>query len=405
LESAEDTNGNRVEYSYVKDAGQIYLSEVRCGLHATETSEFFRLSFAYDDLRPDKLTDYRGRFRCETRLRLRSVTLKLGERRVRHWAFDYDETKALTQLGKFTAFGDERTDLGPDALLNEDFLPPIEFDYSGEALGADAGIEEVGPFLNISMSSGEARLTDLDRDGLPDVLLYENGKYHSMKNLGPGNGFGPLTEFTTTAFYPDLNDPAIRLADLRGDGTLKLLVDEGDGLYFREFTSATTLGPDVDFTLPGNFPLSDPAVQTVDIDNDRAMDFMAVDFDRFSFIISGGGDTPNTFYETPPSPVAANVSFASGWQLADMNGDRVPDLVALATTNGGGVVFYPGMGWGEFDAAVTISGGPADQDLGSRDLAGLTLVDLDGDGLSDLVQVESGLVLRTKLMSYWFPEL
>lgn len=393
LESAEDPNGNRVEYDYVKHEGQIYLSEIRYGLHATEISSHFRVVFAYDQARPDKLADYRGRFKAVTAKRLRAVTAFLGERRMRQWRLDYHEGRPLTQLAKFTVFGDERTETGPGAALNEDYLPPVEFGYAESGLGETVAFHEPGPQVFVSLANGEARLTDLNRDGLPDVLLYENGKYHSMVNRGPGQAFGPLTEFTTGAFYPNLNDPATRLADLRGDGTLKVLVDDGGGLYYREFTSATTLGPPMDFALPGHFPLSDPAIQTVDIDNDRAMDFMAADGgDRFAFVISGGGDAANAFYESPPAPVAAQVSFADGWQIADMNGDRMPDLAVIDTMSGGGVVFYPGKGLGEFDAPVAMQGGPTDAQLGSRGRAGLSLVDLDGDGLADLVLVDSGVV-------------
>jgi RHS repeat-associated protein len=392
LESCEDPNGNRVEYSYTKHEGQIYLSEIRYGLHVTETSQHLRIGFAYDELRSDKLSDYRGRFKASTAKRLRTVTAFLGGRRVRHWKLDYHEDRPLTQLERFTAFGDERSETGPDALLNEDYLPPIEFDYAPSALGTEKHFENVGPFNNFNLSQGEGRIVDLNRDGLPDLLAYDNGTYVSMVNRGPGQDFGALTEFTTAAFYPSLNDPATRLADLRGDGTLKVLVDDGGGVYFREFTSATTLGPPVDFPLPGSFSLSDPAIQTVDINNSRAMDFMAVDSDRFSFILSGGGDEPNVFFETPPSTVAPNVSFADGWQLADMNGDRMPDLAVIDTVNGGGVVFYPSMGLGQFDAAITMTGGPADAELGPRGRDGLSLVDLDGDGLTDLVLVDSGFV-------------
>ena len=128
------------------------------------------------------------------------------------------------------------------------------------------------------------------------------------------------------------------------------------------------------FNLPGSFPLADASVQTVDINNSRAMDFMVVDPTRFSFIINGDGASPNTFYESAPTPIAANVSFADGWQLADMNGDRMPDLAVVDTTNGGGVVFYPGKGWGEFDALTAMTGGPSDTQLGSRGRAGLSLV-------------------------------
>jgi len=391
LESAEDTNGNRVEYDYIQDEGQIYLSEIRYGLHAAEPSAHYRISFDYDDIRPDAIADYRGRFRATTRLRLRAITAFLGARRIREWQLDYLEDQALTQLSRFTVFGDERTVTGPGAEKNVDYLPPIEFDYSPQQLGTNVAFVNYGPFMFVSLAAREAELLDLNRDGLPDLLLYEDGRYHSMVNRGPTNAFGPLTPFTSSVYYPPLNDPHTKLADLRGDGTLKILIEDNGETYYREFTSATTLGPDVDFTLPGSFPLTDPQVQTVDINNTRAMDFMAPGFNRFAFLVNGVNMT-NYFFEGPVTPLANQIDFTAGWQFADMNGDRMPDLVAIDTVQGGGVVFYPGMGWGEFDAPVTMQGGPNDGDLATRGLAGLTLVDLDGDGLADLVQVDSGLV-------------
>jgi len=45
LESAQDLNGNRVEYSYLNDAGETYLSAVEFGRHATLPSSFYRLTF------------------------------------------------------------------------------------------------------------------------------------------------------------------------------------------------------------------------------------------------------------------------------------------------------------------------------------------------------------------------
>lgn len=391
IESAQDPNGNRVEYTYQKHGGQIYPAEIRYGLHESLPSNYFRVVFEYDEDRPDPLADYRGRFKALTALRLRSVSAWLGERRVRFWRLDYHENRPLTQLARFTMFGDERAATGASATLNEDFLPPVEFDYSPSVIGASFAFHQPITQSMISFGNGEARLTDLNRDGLPDVLLYSDGRYHSMVNRGQSLGFGPLTAFSSQIEYTPLSSAGLRLADLRGDGTLKVLARDGFGSFYREFTSATTLGPAVDFEM-GDFSLETNDVQTVDIDNDRAMDFMTVDVDRFSFWINGGGDGPNFFYETDPSAVAQNVRFRDGWQLADLNGDRMPDLAAVETVNAGGVVFYPGKGWGEFDSAQLIQGGPTDADLTLRGRGGLSLVDIDGDGLADIVLVDSGVV-------------
>lgn len=394
LESAQDLNGNRVEYSYAKDAGEIYLSAVEFGHHATLPSSFYRLTFHYETNRPDCLTDYRGRFRCETRWRLESTALEFEGRRIRFWKFDYHTTAPFSLLASFTQFGDERSNTGTNALLNTDYLPPVTFDYSLPELGAGRQWTEVGPFQNIRFSIREADLVDLNRDGLPDVLLYDFGRYYSYSNRGPGLPFAASQEFTSPVFYPALDAPTTKLADLRGDASVKVLVEEDGSYYYRAFTSATTLGTDIDYLVPGAFPISDPEVQLVDIDNDRALDFVATDQgdSTFAMVLSRAGSGSATVTKSPPTPLAMNVSFANGWQFADLNGDRMPDLAIIGTVEEGGTFFYPGKGFGEFDAVQAMGSGPNGPTESDRADGGLTLVDLDGDGLADLVSVRSGVV-------------
>lgn len=377
LESAQALNGNRVEYAYVKDAGEVYLSAVEFGHHATLPSSFYRLTFQYETNRPDCLTDYRGRFRCETRWRLARATLEFESRRIRFWRFGYHTNSHLSLLASFTQFGDERSNTGTNALLNTDYLPPVKSDYSLPTLGANRQWTEVGPFQNISLASREADLVDLNRDGLPDVLRFDDGKYHSHLNRGPGLPFGAAEDFMTSVFYPALNVPTTKLADLRGDGGVKVLVEEAGSFYYRPFASATTLGAAVDYLVPGSFPISDPEVQLVDMDNDRALDFVTTDpgDSTFAMVLSRAGTGSATVQKSPPTPLALNANFASGWQFADLNGDRMPDLAIIGTVAEGGTWFHPGKGYGEFDPAQSRGNGPSGPTESDRAEGGLSLVD------------------------------
>ncbi|GAB4172324.1 MAG: hypothetical protein Fur0032_11700 [Terrimicrobiaceae bacterium] len=402
LESVQDTNGNRCEYSYIQDAGQIYLKEVRYGLHTSAPSSAFVVEFHYGSGRPDSFTDYRGRFRSETRLRLVSVTVSLGQRRIRHWQFGYDNDPTVTLLRSFTVFGDNRSTLGAGAAVNKDYLPPITFTYEPSALGSQLTVKSMDGYVP-SFANGEAEFADINRDGLPDLLIRnQDGFYES--SLNTGDGFAEPQAFQQYAMPPIVagsGGDSIRLMDLRGDGSVECFVDEGTDLYFREFASPTEFGPDRDYVRAGNFPLRDPQVQMVDINNDRAIDFVSPDAGGFACLLTNPKDgTSNVFYpavgDPAPSPLAATlaatVDFTAGWRFADMNGDRMLDLVAIGTTEEGGTVYYPSLGYGEFDAAVVMPGGPSDSQLGPRGLPGCDIVDVNGDGLGDLVYVDSGVV-------------
>jgi RHS repeat-associated protein len=393
LEWTQDLNGNRAEYQYFKDSNQIYLDEIRYGLHATAASRFYRIKFGYEAERPDSFTDYRGRFRSETRQRLKEITLFYGERRIRHWKLAYQPDSPVSLLKSFVVYGDERSDLGENGRMNRDFLPPMNFEYSTNAFGTGWQMIQVPGFQAINLGSGEAQLMDVNQDGLPDILLYEQGKFLSSLNQGPGRPFAGLQPFSSPVYYPPLSEPSTRLADLRGDGSTKVLVLDDDGqFYYRHFTSPTTLGRDVDFFIPGNFRLDDAEIRFVDINNDRAIDMMAAEGDSLWFLVNAGEGKTNYIRGPIRPPSNARIRFSEGWQLADMNGDRLQDLVLLGTRQEGGCVVHLCKGWGEFEPAMLMNGGPSDANFGPRRQAAFNWVDVDQDGLSDLVQVESGLV-------------
>src|SRR5262249_56535394 len=72
-------------------------------------------------------------------------------------------------------------------------------------------------------------------------------------------------------------------------------------------------------------------------------------------------------------------------QLADMNGDEIKDLV-VANSGSNNVLVYPGIGDGQFGAALNGGHGY----FTGTNPTGITIADLNGDGRLDLLTANTG---------------
>ena len=408
LESAEDTNGNRAEYTYFKEevrdgegllvGEEIYCDKIVYGLHRDLPSEVFEVRFAYEGGRVDPIMDFRPRFCRETRLRLQTISAHHGARRIRLWRLEYQDDCPVTLLKRFTGFGDERSRTDGGAQLNQDYLPAMEFGYTPCRIGEVWELESVADAPPVLLDKGEAVFVDIDLDSLPDILHEQNGELRSYLNLGRGMEWGDANIFESVPGGFQLASATTRLADMRGNASVDVLWDRGGGLseysYF-SFASPGTfdLGDGDGTPWDTQVPINDPEVQLVDINFDKAIDIMQTDSQNgFCYVINGqveGG--ANTFLDDVPTQAEdLGVQFSDGWQFADVNGDRLQDLVKLQTQEGGGgVLVHYNSGWGGFEKRLIMTGEPIGSEV---NLEELHLSDINQDGLSDCIQVREGLV-------------
>ncbi len=127
VDSSQDPNGNRVEYYYRQDSQQIYPKEIRYGLHTTQPSSFFSVQFGYSTTRPDPFVDCRSRFASTNCLRIETITVSYGSRRIRQWQFGYYTNAPVSLLISVTQFGDDRSATNSTAEPNVDYLPSTTF--------------------------------------------------------------------------------------------------------------------------------------------------------------------------------------------------------------------------------------------------------------------------------------
>jgi RHS repeat-associated protein len=311
----------------------------------------------------------------------------------------------------------------------------VDLNGNGRIDGAALHALDPAP-VSESFLDGDVDFLDVDGDSLPDVLTTEDGQHGYYRNLGR-NRFSPGSSVPISGGpgIPVSGDGAA-LADLDGDGRadfahfpggeddrLRLYRIQADGGPVRWSEAAV-------FDNAPPFGLNGPRVQLLDLDFDKAIDAVySLGNDSWQVCLnSGTGDVDYPPFGNFPGAEdvdrnAAGVLDAGAWscgnrdmpfdadvvfgepgadvQLADMNGDRLQDVVYLQATSdtARAIRYWPNMGRGDFDQKVPMlaDGGTGGEiEVGPLPSTGtqptLKVVDVTGDGLADLVRVDDGVV-------------
>jgi YD repeat-containing protein len=408
VDSSQDPNGNRVEYYYMQDGQQIYPHEIRYGLHATQSSSYFSVRFGYSTNRADPFVDCRSRFASTNRLLLNNITVFFGSRRIRQYQFGYDTNAPVSLLTSVTQFGDDRSQTNNTAQANIDYLPPTHFAYTPYTLSNQPQVQTIYfdpnepnfAFGGEGSSGNHAEFVDINHDGLPDILVNSDNQWRSLLNPGRFTNSWPLSQIITNpppVTGVNLGQASTRLVDLRGDGRAKLMVsqtdvspDQATAFYYYDFVSPTTLGPAQPYLTINGITLGQNEVQFVDLHDDKAMDILRVNGIGPYGFLEGLYTRPGSTNQYLTTPNTYGFDFSQGWRFADMNGDRLQDLVWPIDTDNTKVSLN--LGWGNFAPPYWMSGGPSMSDLNQPGTSGPQLVDLNQDGLADLAVVENGEV-------------
>jgi RHS repeat-associated protein len=421
LERATDTRGNVIEYRYRSFPGeqnlhQKYLASVRYGPGASPWSSFHFVTFGYET-RSDWFEDGRAGFLVRTGQRLKNITIgsqgpQLSSQLVGHRAGDFYEDGNADYLHRrydlayldYAGTNSHWSLLGSVTLVGADgvtALPAARFDYAVShppevisALNAVwTGIDEPPAVMDNALVD----LVDLNADGLPDVLKTESGGgAHTVAvNQGPAPHEGgwairwapPVdVQSSGTAWNFDLASDYTHLADMNGDGLADLVHKSAENAVFY-FANRGQLswGAREDMTLEGAAPpapFGQPGVRTADIDFDKRIDIIqSVDLGG-SIAFRVWFNLGNQSY-APPISVESAGGFdlaQPGVDLPDCNGDRIPDVIRIQP---GAVQVAAGLGYGRFALARTMT--LPDETLDEQQIARARLIDINGDGLADLV--------------------
>lgn len=234
-------------------------------------------------------------------------------------------------------------------------------------------------------------IADVNGDGLPDLLVATTLDQGSLTNPGYANVIlntqGAAGTFKTGVQYPtaSVNPTSMAVADLTGSGQLDLVVATLSGsvsVYIHD-TTPGTFKPAVSYNTGGQ----PNQVVIADVNGDGHPDLVLADLSMQGSVIILWQDAanPGTFVASP-MVLPTQLSTASA-QVADLNGDGLPDIVATGYdangNNGQVLVFYQNAAQpGTFLAAKIFPAGPQPQSV--------KVADMNGDGLPDLVVADFG---------------
>ncbi len=373
LSRSVDTNGNEIRYTYIKDGGNIYLQEIRYGEIGGKGARIIRCEY---ENRLDVISDYRSRALVSTTKRLKQIKIYSESRMIRNYVLEYATASgtSLSLLRKVVMLGSD----GKTA------LPSLIFDY-GTVTASPLTVHTKNP-PPVHLSGGETDLIDIDGDSLPDILYTPSTGHEVYRNLGRGTWEAISQKPQISPAY-HLSTSGVLMGDLNGDGLSDLVVQTSNTFgYFKNTGKPWEKESDwIPYASTVPFSIDGPDTRLLDVNNDGLMDVVVARSQDF-IVYLNHPKTPWIEVLNPGNPTGflftnSNVLFA------DMNGDRMEDLVYL---DANGYIWYlPNMGYGEFGKSeVFMSGSPMLSEAKISDHT-ILLMDVNGDGLADLVQVDS----------------
>ncbi len=402
LERQTDTRGNVIEYRYIRPSNedrQIYLSEIRYGPGEGPWGHYYSVEFVYED-RPDPFTDYRSGFRVRTTKRLSKIDIKYDQTLIRRYVLGYQAHPHWSLLTTVAQFGEDADD--PTAVS----LPVTTFGYPTfgssnpcppiSALGQVIG--STGEPASV-MDTAETELLDINADGLPDLLstdlihlAYIN---RGVQETAPGQRQicwdGPLEMSAADPRVLDfqLSAENVHLADMTGEGIADLVVTDPYSVEY--FTNTGQIGWESGQLMsvqstppPAPFGPGGEHVRTADLDFDKRIDIIKSELGTYLVWFNlGEHQYSEPVYTNGCWQGGQFIDLAdTGVDLADLNGDRLPDVHRIAEV---GVTYWPGMGYGQFDDPIQMMLPPGSSALTIAHIERAKMMDVNGDGLTDLL--------------------
>ncbi len=294
LEEVRDTNNNYISYTYYKDAGQIYPSQIIYSGNSS-TAGVFEVNFDRTS-RTALPALFNTGFSVTTNYRITEIRTEINNT----WARKYTLAYTTPDSGAGSLL-DTIVESGQDDGSTVVTLPAVDFDYQTSASTRSWTLNTSwGLPLPLSVGGDDpgTRMADINGDGLLDILCRNyaaNSTYCDRNNpkVYLNDGDGTWTDVSSTWLFPhdessyDVNDKeyflstsggndrGLRAVDINGDGLADLIRNDGTNSYvYLNTGSGWVYNSSWSFPLPFNTGTSDPGTRMADINGDGLLDLL-----------------------------------------------------------------------------------------------------------------------------------
>ncbi len=453
---ATGNGGNDVQYRYLQDGGNLYIEDIywnSFGSNYGDTESYqHQLHFVYED-RPDAAVSYAAGIRIEQNLRLKRIE-------VRSFQYTPENERPLTRVYLLTyedEFVSIHSRLVQVQTCGKDWdedaggtcMPPLELHYNQiQGIGPDGAtpsptiagfgsfnemVKNISVSPDVSPNEPNVDLMDVNQDGLPDVLItrpeYFGSNHAAVLNTGLDSFEDEAVEIQNPSGWSlNLENLNVSVLDIDGAGNADMLhMPYGSQYHFYRMKGDKNTGfrwVESD-TIPVNnhidFTQDALDIRLVDINNDHLIDIVRSTGTRmqhflnlsafpdhegqFGSLDQNGRPVPGESIDTCVLYRGMMMQFHDGnLQFGDINGDGLMDLVDLKS---GDIAYWPNRGYGQWGVgeAACEAGDYADglevevynsPRFSNPDNEGVSIADLNGDGLADIFQI------RFDAVDIWF---
>ena len=373
LKARVDRNGNRIEYNYFRVGSQLYLESISW-VFTTSGKPLYQVRIKYED-RPDPISDCKPGFDLQTTKRVTEVLVTSEGQRIRSYTFAFDESSGLSRLKKVTQYG---TDSSKPY--------PIQFSMNySEATFTETKSRLVSMKTSVSANfkAGNSDLVDMNGDGLPDVVNTSSTthKFHMNELTLDKNGKQATHDFPSSKVVTNnkpllakLSNPSVQMLDVNGDGFTDMVDAVNQLIYINKGNSKWE---DKSESLK-SFPKmgSSPDLRFFDYNGDKKIDVIRSDRNNTVYWVNDGKGSWNEV--TGQQAIGASFS-GDKVRLIDINGDGLSDAVQLLA---GKLRYRKYLGYGKWSGWIDVNvPGLANEKLGDKP----QFRDINGDGMADMV--------------------